>query len=85
MRTRMGALENQAEQTWTSHQGLLLNEIIVSQASHWKAREEVCSLKQRQNLKGVWAKARTSAGISAVCSMPRVRCSTMGPSPAGCE
>ena len=56
MRAGMGALENQAEQTWTSHEVRLLSGMIVSQATRWKTREEVCSLKQRGNFKGILGK-----------------------------
>ena len=48
MLARMNVLENRAEHTWTSDQVMLLDE-IVSQAMHWKTREEVSSVKQRHN------------------------------------
>ena len=53
---KIGALNNQAEKMWTSHQDTLLNEMIVSQATRWKTIEEVCSMKQIRNFKGVRGK-----------------------------
>ena len=36
MRTEKGVLENQAVQTWTSHQGMLFNEIAsMKKLKHW--------------------------------------------------
>ena len=49
---RMGALENQADQTWTSHQVTFLDDMNSVAATHWTTRE-VCSMKQRQNFKGI--------------------------------
>ena len=57
---------------------------IVSEATRWKTREEVCSMKQRQNFKTLKAKSRTLARISARCSAPHVRSSTGSTSPTGC-
>ena len=43
------------EREWLEQLGAKLGRLIQvrSQATHWKAREEVCSMKQRQRSKGV--------------------------------
>ena len=54
MRERMGALEHRAEQTWASHQVILLDE-MNSVAGN--AREDSCSVKQMRNFKDTKVKA----------------------------
>ena len=67
-RTRMGALGNQSEQTWTSHPVVLQIEMnSVAGDAHWKTREQVCSVKQRQTFKGINGKVmNTCKKISRV-------------------
>ena len=46
--------KNQAEQTWTYHRVTLLDEMnSVACDALWKTRQEVCSVKQRQNFKSI--------------------------------
>ena len=53
LRYRMGALEQRAEQSWTSHQVMLLDEMnsVAGDALEWKSREEACSVEQIQNFR----------------------------------
>ena len=60
VRENMCALENQAEQTWTSHQMILLNEMTSVAGDVLEKPEEVCSLKQRQNFKGIKGKVMST-------------------------
>ena len=53
MRTKKGALENQAEQTYTSHQVKLVDEMNVVAGDAVENQRKVWSVKQRQNFKGV--------------------------------
>ena len=53
MRTIMGALENQAEETWTSHQGMSLNEMHSVASDALDNQRRVCSREQRQDFKGI--------------------------------
>ena len=65
---RMGAIENQAEQKWTSHQVTLLNEMKCRKRTHWKTERRILlSVSQRQNFGGIEGKvARICKNISRV-------------------
>ena len=80
MLAKMGALEHQAEQTWTSHHVALLNEMKIVAGDALDNQRRIL-----QNLEGIQDKATRSARISAGCSAPFVRSSTRSPSPTGCE
>ena len=76
IRDRMGAHENQAEQAWTTHRVMLLNEKSVAGDALENQKTFAQSHNSRTS-KASKAKSRASARISsATCSTPLVRSST---------
>ena len=77
---RMGALENQAEQTWTTHQVTSLNELVdlCHRRRTAKPEKKIAHGSNGRTSKASKAKSRASARVS-------VRSSTRSPSPTGCE
>ena len=70
---RMNSLEQRVEQSCTSHQVTLLDDMNSVAGDALESREEICSVKQAHNSKDIKCRIKkTSPRIPAICSTPYV-------------